>query len=75
LQMVFFPDSSVLSQIFHMVFLPDSSESNPLCCCNRCNALLLFYLQIIQTINNIGLNYVSVLTSTTGKVLICSSCD
>ena len=37
--MVFFPDSSVLSQIFHMIFFPDSSKSNLLCCCNRFHVL------------------------------------
>jgi hypothetical protein len=38
-QMVFFPDSSVLSQIFQMAFFPDSSKSNLLCCCNRFHVL------------------------------------
>ena len=37
--MVFISDSSVLSHIFLMVFFPDSSKSNLLCCCNRFHVL------------------------------------
>ena len=44
--MVFFPDSSVLSQIFQMVFFPDSSKSNLLCCCNRFHVLSQIFQKV-----------------------------